>query len=411
MIRRAHVSEQAPIELPTVRIHLFDPAPELALLREERPICRLRYPDGHLGWLITSYDLARELLVDPRFSLHPFRTAIQDPFKFEDFRGEDKDLLDRTKAGNLLFLDAPEHTRVRRVLVPFFTVRRIEALRPRVERIVSARLDAMEQSGPPADFVETFALPVPSMAICDWLGVPHSDEVQFQRPTDTLQDPSASAGAKIATRREFLDYATGVIAHKRGEPADDLLSELIATGDLTDDELAGIAMMVFAAGHKTTATMLALSAFVLLSSRGCWEELRTDPSLMQPAVEELLRYLTISQVGATPRTALEDVELGGTTIQAGETVTVSLAAANRDPDKFADPDRFHLSRDASGHLAFAHGRHMCLGQHLARLEVEVGLTGLLQRFPTLDLAVPCQEIPVHGGDQFLYGVHKLPVIW
>jgi len=411
MIGGAQASEQAPIDLPTVRIDPFDPAPELAALREERPICRLRYPDGHLGWLITSYDLARELLVDPRFSQHPFRTAIKDPLKFEQFQGEDKKLLDRTKAGNLIFLDPPEHTRVRRVLIPFFTVRRIEALRPRVERIVALRLDAMEQSGPPADFVETFALAVPSMAICEWIGVPYGDQVRFQRPTDVGQDPYASAEAKIAARRDFLDYATGAIAQKRAEPADDLLSELIATGDLTDDELAGIAIMIFAAGHKTTATMLALSVFVLLSNRACWEELRSNPSLMQPAVEELLRYLTISQVGATPRTALEDVELGGAIIRAGETVTVSLAAANRDPDKFADPDRLRLSRDASGHLAFLHGRHICLGQHLARLEIEVSLTGLLERFPTLALAIPRDKIALHGGDQLMHGVHSLPVIW
>jgi cytochrome P450 len=226
-----------------------------------------------------------------------------------------------------------------------------------------------------------------------------------------MENYHASFEERAAATSAFSDFAHTVIEAKRTSPADDLLSELVLKGELTDTELVGAAMMLFSAGHETTANTLALSTFFLLCDRSRWDALRADPSSIAGAVEELLRYITIVQTGAATRTALEDVDLNGTTIRAGESVCVSLAAANRDPARFTDPDRFDPSRDANDHLAFGHGRHMCLGQHIARLELQIGLAGLMRRFPTLSLAVPAQDVQLYHGDHQLYGVHELPVAW
>jgi cytochrome P450 len=399
----------SPGELPTERTHPFDPPREVAALRDLGPLCRLRYPDGHVGWLVTGHALARAVLVDSRFSMRPVRRPVGDPVKnaaVSAAAGEGSEL-----AGEMMALDPPEHTRVRRRLAAQFSARRVQEHRPRIERIVADRLDAMEHTGPPVDLVETFARPVPSLVICELLGVPHGDRDRFERPTAVMADRRSSPEEQIAASREFTDYARGVIERKRARPGHDILSNLIARGELTGDELRGVAGQLFIAGHETTPNMLALSVLALLCDRSRWEALRVDLSSIDAAVEELLRYLTIVQVGAFTRTALEDVELEGVVIKAGVGVTVSLSAANRDPERFGDPDRLDVSRDARGHLAFGHGRHVCLGQHLARLELQVGLLGLLRRFPTLRLAVPAEELRLHAGDEFLHGVHELPVTW
>jgi cytochrome P450 len=402
-------AEGAPVPLPTVRNHPFDPPPALGTLRGERQLCRLRYPDGHVGWLVTSHALARAVLADPRLSVRPDRPPVGEPGENAAVREALEDLPEN--AGIVITLDPPAHTRLRRLQAGYFTVRRVSEHRAAIERIVSDCLDAMQKAGPPVNLVDVFALPVPSLTICEMLGVPRSDRYRFERPTEVSVDPHASAQEKIAAFREFCDYAHGVIEQKRIQPRDDLLSHLVADGQLTDDELAGAALQLFGAGHETTANMLALGTFALLCDRSRWETLQANPSLMDTAVEELLRYLTIVQLGAFTRTAVEDIELDGVKIEAGESVTVSLPAANRDPAKFSDPDELDLTRDASGHVAFGHGRHMCLGQHLARLEMQVALAGLMRRFPALHLAVPAHEVPMYSGERALYGVRELPVAW
>lgn len=402
-------ADSTPVALPTARTHPFDPAPELAALREQSPLCRMRYPDGHVGWLVTSYELARKLLVDARFSMKPFRPPVGDPAKTAEVQEVEGAREEAT--GALILLDPPRHTKIRRLQAGYFTVQRMREHRAGIERIVEGCLDEMERHGPPVDFVEAFAAPVPGLAICAILGVPGEDRARFERPTQIAEDPRSTAEEQLAANDEFRDYAHEVIRSKRARPGDDLLSELTQTSDLSDAELAGVALQLFGAGHETTVSMLALGALVLLSDRGRWERLCDDPSLVGGAVEELLRYLTIVQVGAFTRTATEDVELDGAVIKAGEGVTVSLSAANRDPAKFADPDLFDLARDAAGHLAFGHGRHICLGQHFARLEMEVALLALTRRFPTLRLAAAPDQVPMHPPEQFLSGVHELPVTW
>ena len=402
-------SEADAVMLPTVRTRPLDPAPELISLCVRRPLTRLHYPDGHLGWLVTSHALARAVLIDPRFRVKPSRPPVGDPR--ENALIADAAQNDRSRVGVIMALDPPEHTRLRHLQAPHFTSRRAREHRVELEQIVSDQLHVMEDLGPPADLVQAFALPVASAVICDVLGIPHDDRHSFERINATIEDPETSVDEKAKAIAEFSDYAYGLIARKRIQPTTDVLGELIAAGELTDDELAGIARMLVSAAHDTSATMLALSVFALLSERERWETLRTEPHAVPGAVDELLRYLTIVQLGAFTRTASEDVELEGIVIRAGEGVTVSLAAANRDPRRFAEPDRFHIHGDARGHVAFGYGRHVCLGQHLARLELEVGLTGLMRRIPSLRLAVAAEEVPLHSGKQFLYGVHRLPVTW
>jgi cytochrome P450 len=404
------IAEHAPVELPTVRTHPFDPAPELALLREQRPLCRLHYPGDQLGWLVTSHALARAVLADPRFSVRVHLRAHGDTDKLAEIHEKFREQVGEgaMEAGNLLALDPPEHTPLRRLQAGYFTVRRAIERRPGIERIVASRLDAMQQTGPPVDLVETFAFPVHSLTICDLLGFPDTDLETFDRRPQVMRDREASADEAAAAAREFFDYVRSAIEQKRAQPTDDVLSDLVSTRELTDDELIGVAFML---SGTATANMLALGTFALLYDPERWETLRADPSLIEKAVEELLRYLTVFQPSPVGRTALEDVEFDGITIKAGEHVTVSLAAANRDPEKFADPDRFEPSRDASGHLALGHGRHMCIGQHLARVELQVGLTGLIQRFPTLRLAVPVDDVPLYSDEHEIYGVHHVPVRW
>jgi cytochrome P450 len=398
-----------PVDLPSDRLDPLDPPPALRELREQAPVSRLRFSDGQLGWLVTGYSLGRTALVDPRFSVGAFVQPLGDAEVIAE-----TDRIERSmpeSAGVLIALDPPQHTRIRRAAASYFTVRAVSEQEVAIERIVSDRLDAMEKAGGLVDLVPTFALPLSSFTICDVLGVPHADRERFERPSAVLADPHADAEEKRAALVAFSDYCRQVVAEKRVSPSDDLLSDLISKDELTEDEIVGLARQLFEAGHETTATMLALSVFTLLCDRSRWQSLREDPAQIETAVDELLRYLSILQMGTFSRTATEDVELGEIVVKQGEKVVVSIPAANRDPEKFSEPEELDLGRNASGHLAFGHGKHMCIGQHLARLELKVGLRRLLQRFPDLDLGVPVEEIRFVGGEHQLYGVEALPVVW
>jgi cytochrome P450 len=310
-------------------------------------------------------------------------------------------------------MDPPEHTRYRRMLTRYFTVRRMGELAPRIEQVVSEHLDAMERSGPPADLVPAFARPIPSLVICELLGVPYEDKAMFQRCTSTLLTLGASEDEIAAARDELWQYMLGLVAAKRRHPDGALLGTLIQTeledGALTDERLAGIGQLLLAAGHETTANMLALGTYALLSYPDQLSALREEADLADSAVEELLRYLTIVQFG-TVRVARQDVDFVGQRIRAGETVVASLAAADRDPVHFPEPDDLDLARPASQHVAFGHGIHQCLGQQLARVEMKVAYGALFRRFPRLRLAVRPDEVPMRD-DMFIYGVHRLPVAW
>ncbi|QIS22600.1 cytochrome P450 [Nocardia terpenica] len=390
---------ELPVERPPGRP--FDPAAGLAAIREREPLTRLKFPGGHVGWLATGHAVVRAVLADPRFSSRS--EYVRSPVV-------ELDTTRSVPAGMFLRYDPPQHTRFRNMLTGRFTVRRMRLLTERIEGFTAECLDAMERQGGPVDLVTAFARPIPELVICDLLGVPVADHDQFSRLAAASTpdvSPEELVNNRIDAFDSVLDYIRHLVAAKRANPTDDMLSELAAT-DLTEDELVGVGGLLLAAGLDTTANMLALGTFALLCNPEQLALLRADPDLTDRAVEELLRYLSIAHTAV--RGALEDVELAGHTIKAGESVALSITAGNRDPERFDDPDTLDVERNAVGHLAFGHGVHQCLGQQLARVEMRVGYRALLARFPGLRLAVPADEVPLRGAID-IGGVRSLPVTW
>jgi cytochrome P450 len=389
-----------PVTLPMGRAAScpFDPHARLGELREQDPLVPMRYPDGHIGWLATGYATVRSVLADQRFSAR--HELIHYPLA-------DVGQLPPAPVGDMTGLDAPEHTRFRKLLISKFTVRRMRQLTERVKEITGDCLDAMQAKGAPVDLVQAFAQPIPALMICELLGVPSTDRGRFQQwakmMTSELTDQQAQEEAVIA----FEAYMADLVRAKRAHRTDDLLGDITAS-DLTDQELAGVSVLLLAAGLETVANMLALGALVLLSHPDQLAALRAEPELAPQAVEELMRFLTIAHT--TTKSALVDVELDGKVIKAGDSVTISTEAANRDPLRFPDPDTFDIRRKATGQLGFGHGVHQCLGQQLARVEMEVAFLALFNRFPSLRLAVPANEVP-HRALPNIHGVHALPVTW
>ncbi|MFJ4775656.1 cytochrome P450 [Streptomyces sp. NPDC088762] len=374
----------------------FDPPAELLDARRHGPISRYTHPGGKPGWMITGYDMVRSVLADPRFS------SRKDLMNVVDFE------LPPAPPGEFLLMDDPEHSRYRKPLVGKFTVRRMRMLTERIEQITADCLDAMEKAGPPTDLVTAFAKPIPTIVICEILGVPYEDRASFQEQIDAFMGGEVSDEELIAAYTATQEYLARLVAAKRAHPTDDVLSELTES-DLTDEELKGISLILLAAGFDTTANMLSLGTFALLQNPDQLAALRADSTLVDGAVEELLRYLSVAKT--FHRTALEDVELGGQTIKAGTTVVLSYNTANRDPDRFTDPHTLDIRRQAAGHLAFSHGIHQCLGQQLARVEMRVAFRALVDRFPTLRLAVPAAEVALRPETADIFGVKSLPVTW
>lgn len=401
--RRPEISETTPTSasLPTTRPTPFDPPGELSRLRRAEPISRLAYPDGHTGWLVTSHPLARGVLADPRFSARSELGHNPAP-------GADPTPPQPAPRGIFLSHDPPEHTRYRRLLTGQFTVRRMRRLTERVDQITAEQLDAMEQLDPPIDLVEAFASPIPALVIAELLGIPNDAVDRFQHTVEAVSRTDSTRDEKTAAFTEMQGLLTGLVADKRTAPTDDLLSDLVNNGELEDDELTNIAFLLLIAGLDTTANMLGLGVFLLLRHPEQIAILRQEPEHNARAVEELLRYLSI--VPFITRTALEDLELGGKLVREGETVAVSIAAANRDPEVFPEPESLDPHRSTGGHLAFGHGIHQCLGQQLARVEMQVAFPALFARFPTLRLAVPENDVPTRE-DMAIYGIHRLPVTW
>ncbi|WP_433543977.1 cytochrome P450 (plasmid) [Streptomyces sp. CA-294286] len=392
--------QNEPVTLPTARAAgcPFDPAAGLDALRARDPLVRMRFPDGHVGWLATGYATVRSIFADPRFSSR---------YELLHYPYGDIGELPPAPVGDMTGMDAPEHTRFRKLLTGKFTVRRMRALSSRAEEITTECLDAMERKGGPVDLVEAFAQPLPALMICELLGVPSADRGYFQQQAEQLTTLVTDQQAQADAMNSLMGYMSELVLAKRAAPTDDLLGDLTTT-DLTDEELTGVGGFLLGAGLETTANMLALGTFALLSNPDEIAALRDDPALAPQAVEELMRYLTIAHT--TMKSARKDVELDGKVIRAGETVVMSIDAANRDPLRFPDPDTLDLSRRATGHLGFGHGIHQCLGQQLARVEMQVALPALVTRFPTLRLATDPAQVPLRT-DRNIYGVHSLPVTW
>lgn len=397
------MSETVPFEDVWSRTHHFDPPAIFDKLRQERPLARMAYPDGHIGWIATSHGIVREVLSDPRFS-HSLEIGHFPVTKYGAPVPQFPAM-----PGMFIHMDPPDHTKFRRMLTREFTVRRISELAPRVEAVAAEQIEAMRAHGSPADLLTTFAKPLVLRVLSDLVGLPYEERDRYANAPTIAHDPDGNPEEAMAAYQQVGTLIAETIERKRNQPGDDIISRLLAAGELSDEELANIVALLLFAGYETTESALTVGVFALLHHPEQLTALRADLSRVDAAVEEILRYITVNQYEIF-RTALEDVELDGQLVKKGETVTVSLPAANRDPQKFGCPADLDLGRDTAGHLAFGHGIHQCIGQSLARLEVRTGLRALLQAFPDLAAATPAEEVPLRLKGS-LFGVQSLPVSW
>jgi cytochrome P450 len=381
----------------------LDPPPEYADWRAADGLQRATLWNGATAWVVSRYDDVRAVLADSRISADARRYPELNPGA------------QNGQPHSFPRMDDPDHARLRRMLTGEFTVRRVAAMRPHIETLVEHFLDEMIDKGRPADLVRDFALPTPSLVISMLLGVPYADHEFFQRHSATINHANASPEEKAAAGKALFGYLAGLVQRKQAEPGDDLISRLladrVATGQLSQPEVAMNGMILLFAGHETTANMIGLATLALLRHPEQAARIRDtdDPAVIANAVEELLRYLSIAQ-DMILRVASEDLTIGGQAVRAGDLLTINLPAANRDPVFLDQPDIFSFDRTVRGHMAFGHGIHQCLGQSLARAELQVALPALLRRLPTLRLAIPFEDVKFRH-DMSAYGVHELPVTW
>jgi cytochrome P450 len=357
---------------------------EHARLRASSPIHRITLQSGEPAWLVTGYDEVRQALSDPRLR---GRTGAV---------GDRRALPEDVALGmnsHMLNTEPPDHTRLRRLISAAFTRRRVEQLRPRIQQITDELLDGMAGHRE-VDLLKAFAIPLPIRVLTGLLGVPDDKVAAFHGWTTTLTTSGLPLDVLDDAASRMLRYTRTLLEHKREEPKEDLLSALVAVRDgvdrLTENELTSMVFLLLIAGQETTVNLIANTTATLLADPDQLALLRADPARVPSAVEEMLRYE--SPVQAALRVATEPVELAGVTVPAGAVVVVSLLGANRDPARFADPDRLDVLRDDNPQVAFGHGIHHCLGAPLARLEGAIAIRSLFERFPRLRLAVPLERL-------------------
>jgi cytochrome P450 len=382
----------------------FDPPPQLRDLQEEGPLVEVGVDGDRTAWLVTRYADQRAVLADARVSADPATPGY--PSAAAADGGGSKI--------SFILMDDPEHARLRRMVTASFTTKRVAAMRPAIQKIVDDLIDDMLAGPKPVDLMEAFALPVPSLVICELLGVPYTDHDFFQDNSKVIVKRDATAQERTAATGALFGYLDRLVGEKLAHPGDDVLSGLarrVEAGELTRQDAAQMGILLLIAGHETTANMIALGTLALLQHPDQLALLREsdDPTLVANAVEELLRYLNITHNGRR-RAVLEDIEVAGRTIKAGEGVIMPNDIGNRDPDAFPDPDRLDLTREARHHVAFGFGVHQCVGQPLARVELQVVYSTLYKRIPTLALATDLDRIQFKH-DASVYGVHELPVTW
>lgn len=394
------------LSYPPPRRHPLDPPPEYDWLREHEPVVRVRLADGRAAWLITRYDDVRAVYADSvRFSSdrrHPgFPVRLSARATYED------------NPPLLVGMDGAEHAEMRRGLMAEFTNKRIAALRPRIQQIVDRFIDGMLAGDRPADLVAALAVPVPVVVICEHLGVPVTDQAYFRDLTIQLIDPQVAESKRGAVSAELMSYLGDLVAAKDKEPADDLLSRQLRKqrepGSVDRRMLVSQAFLLLVSGHETTASMIQLGVLALLKHPEQLAAIQADAARMPRAVDELLRYFSPVE-HITCRVATEDVYLRGVLIRAGDGVIMCGPAANRDGSVFTDPDRLDTGRAGAHHLAFGHGPHQCIGQNLARAELQVTYGTLFRRIPGLRLAVDFSALRFKLRSNF-YGLHELPVTW
>jgi cytochrome P450 len=394
-----------PPRFPFPRTCPFDPPEEYARMRETEPVARVQLFDGAPCWLVTRYDDVRAVAGDVRFSSQTTNPGFPEVFEGRRAVGQQEQ--------TFIAMDPPDHDRQRLMLTSTFMVKKAEAMRPPIQANVDRLIDDLLATGPPADLVTGFALPIPTAVICDLLGVPVEDHAFFQDRASARLTIGLAPEAVAKATGELMAYLGELVDRKETEPGDDIISRLLAQqvepGHLTKAQLTEMARLLLIAGHDSTAQMISLSVVLLLQHPDQLEVFRRDPAVVPGAVEELLRYLTAAQL-LVGRVATSDLEVGGTLIRAGEGVRAMLAAANRDPRAFPDPDRLDVRRDARHHIAFGYGIHQCLGQPYARVEMQVALETLFRRIPGLRLAVPLDALPFKY-ESAIHGLHRLPVEW
>ena len=383
------------IEFPRRQPGRLTPPDEYAEIRSRPGLVRSSLPGGSAVWLVTRHADVREVLTCPAISSNPEHEGFPTLGEVQTVPLHDE------IPGWFVGYDPPEHGRFRKALIPEFTVRRTRELRPAIQQVVDRRLDAMLAAGPPADLVGAFALPVPSLVICAMLGVPYSDHEFFESHTRTLVTFTTSKQERENAGGELLAYLERLVTIKRRFPGDDLVSKLLARDELSAKEIVGVGMLLLIAGHETTANNIAIGTVMLLCNR----EWIGDPR----AVEEVLRFASVADL-VSLRVAVEDVEIAGQLIRAGEGIVPLVAAANHDVDAFDRAHEFDPSRPARQHVAFGYGVHQCLGQNLVRTEIDVVFRTLFDRIPSLRLATSVEDL-AFKFDGILFGVHELPVTW
>jgi cytochrome P450 len=396
---------------PMARECPMHPPAEYREIRKEEPVARVRMPDGQLAWLVTSHELGRKLLADPRVSSDRQHPAFPTTFTAEQreaFQRNSRLSIRRSMIG----LDAPEHGAHRKMLISEFSVRRIAALRPRIQEIVDQSIDDLLAAGQGADLVEHVSLAVPSLVICELLGVPYESRHGFHEWTRKLISRSTPVPERSKAADALNEFLEKLVTEKEaGEPTDDVIGRLIARNRenpvMTHDEIVGTAILLLIAGHETTANMISLGTVALLENPEQKAQVVADSSLLPGAIEEMLRYFSIVE-SATARVATEDIELGDVVIAKDEGVIVSGLAADWDAEVFENPDQLDFHRGARHHVAFGYGVHQCLGQNLARLELEIVFETLFRRVPSLSLAVPADDLP-YKNDAGIYGIYQVPV--
>ncbi|WP_377270029.1 cytochrome P450 [Peterkaempfera sp. SMS 1(5)a] len=385
------------------------PAPQYARLRAECPVARVHTEGGVDAWLLSRYEDVREALADPR--LGRADTVKADAPRIGGAMTSTPEMI--------ISMDAPEHSRLRKLAAGPFTARRIEQLRPTVQRIADELLDEMAGRSGPLDLVRQLTLPMPLRVIGEFLGAPMEVLELFAvnaRDFVTVDDQEEGGDSRTGLAKLY-ESMVAVVADKRANPADDLLSALIAARDegdrLSEQELVTFAFTLIGAGFDTTASQLANSVLALIGRhRDQWRWLAEDPARVPAAVEELLRHVNLfsTDTAGNPRIAREDLEIAGVRIAKGDAVVLSITSANRDAAVFADPDRLDLARAHNPHLSFGHGMHYCIGKQLSRLELEVAIDGLVRRFPDLRPAVPEADLVWHQGE-INHSLAALPVTW
>ncbi|MFI6374378.1 cytochrome P450 [Streptomyces sp. NPDC050546] len=411
----AHAQDESVPEFPMPRDARCPFAPPAGLrelheeqLRDDRPLTKVRIWNGSTPWLVTRYDDQRALLADPRCSVDQRRPDF--PYMNPAFA----EVAKRGMEPAFLNMDDPEHARIRRMITSAFTVKRVEAMRPAVQRMTDEFIDAMLAGPKPADLVSSLALPLPSLVVCELLGIPYEDHDFFQTKSAVGMRHDADQAEVAAAHHDLLDYLDQQIQARLAKPTDDLLTvlaERLRDGDLTRRQATSMGLLLLGAGHETAANMIALGTTALLEHPDQLAIIRDtdDPQVLARAVDELLRYLTIIHLG-NRRIALEDIEIGGRTIRAGEGMVLPSNTANREAGHFPEPDRLDVGRDARRHQAFGYGIHQCLGQPVARLELQVVWGTLFRRIPTLRLAADLEKLPFKY-DGLVFGLYELPVTW